>query len=103
MYADVLLLRLHHPHPFLPHRPDDSEDVDVFGHKYLLQYSVEGDEGAATTHSGAAVNDYRSLIGSDSFSERPHEPRQGLRRTGNPEVRPGGEVKVLYHSLDIAL
>ena len=27
--ADVLLLRLHHPHALLPHLVDDAEDVDA--------------------------------------------------------------------------
>jgi len=49
------------------------------------------------------MNDYRSLIGPDSFSKRSHEPRQGLRWTGNAEIWPGSEVKVLYHSLHITL
>lgn len=103
MDADVLLLRLDHPDSLLPHRPDDSEDVNVLRYENLLQYSVKGDEGAATTYAGTAMNYYRPLIGPNTFPERSHEPRQGLRWTGNAEIRPGGKVKVLYHSLYIAL
>lgn len=49
------------------------------------------------------MNDYGPLIGPDSFSKRSHEPRQGLRWTGDAEIWPGSEVEVLYHSLHITL
>jgi len=49
------------------------------------------------------MNDYRSLIGSNSFPKRSHKPRQSLRWTGNAEIGPGSEMKMLYHSLHITL
>lgn len=103
MDADVLLLRLYHPDPLLPHRPDDTEDVDVLGHENLLQYPVEGDEGATTADTGTAMDDYGPLIGPDAFPKRAHEPRQCLGRTRNAKVWPGSKVEVLYHSLYLAL
>lgn len=101
--ANILLLRLDHPNPLLPHRPDDPKDVDVFRYQYLLQYSVESDEGTTATHTGAAMDDYGPLIRPDSFPERSHEPGQSLGWTGYAEVWPSGEVEVLYHSLYVAL
>lgn len=40
MDADILLLRLNHPDPLFPHRPDDPEDINVLRYENLLQYSV---------------------------------------------------------------
>lgn len=56
MYADVLLLRLHHPHALLAHRVHDAEDVHVVRDEDLLQDAVQADERARSTNPGTKIS-----------------------------------------------
>lgn len=103
MYADVLLLGLHHPDSFFPHGPDDTENVDVFAHVNLLKDSVQGDESSASANSSTTVHNYGSLIRLDPVSERSNESSQRLGWRRDTKVRPRREVEVLYYSFGIAL
>lgn len=103
VYADVLLLGLHHPDSFFPHGPDDAEDVHVLANVDLLEDSVESYEGSTSADSRAAVHDYRSLVGLNSLPERPNEASQRLRRGWHAEVWPRREVEVLDYSFGVVL
>ena len=56
MYADVLLLRLNHPHSLLPHLKHDPEDVHDVVLPDPLDDPVQRYHGPGPAHPGAAVH-----------------------------------------------
>ena len=60
--ADVLLLRLHHPHPLLPHLVDDPEDVDHVVLPDALQDSVQSNHRSTPAHAGAGMGIVRTSV-----------------------------------------
>lgn len=98
--ADVLLLRLHHPHALAPHGVHHAEDVQRVGvRRQLLQRRVQRDEGARAAHARAAVHDHGPRVGRAALAEGAHEAGQRGGRVGHAEVRPRREVEVLEHAL----
>lgn len=103
VYANVLLLRLHHPHSLLPHGINNPKNIHIIRNKYLLQYPVQGNERPTATHPRTAVHHNWTLIGSHSLPERTYKTRQRLRRTWHTKVRPRCKVEVLDHAIDVIL
>lgn len=104
MYADVLLLGLHHAYSLLPHSVDNSEDVDVtVAKRELLEYTIQSYEGPAPADSGAAMDHDWTLIGSHLVTEGPHESGQNLRWIWYTKVGPRREVEVLNYPLRFTL
>ena len=97
-------LVLNHPNSFFPHFVDNAEDVDRIVFINSLKNSVQSDESAGPADARRTVH-YNWLIAvrRAPLSERTHELDQSLRRFGNAEIWPSGEVEMAYDSRLIAL
>ena len=82
MNADVLLLRLNHPHSLLPHLVHDSEDIHHVVLPDALEDPVDGDHGSGSADPGAAVNNDWSLLWTHTLTECSNKPIMGIIKSG---------------------